>query len=109
MRIVTDSTPVADPKDPDKCTVFGLYSLLASESERADLRKRYVGGGLAYGEAKQLLFDKYWEYFRTFRDRRRELLADRAYVESVLTRGAERARTAAAATVNAVKRAVGLR
>src|SRR5262249_32821296 len=54
MGIVTDSSTVADPKDPDKCNVFALYSLFASAEEKAALAARYRAGGMGYGEAKQL-------------------------------------------------------
>lgn len=108
MRVVTDSTPLEEPKDPDTCNVVALYSLFATEEEIADLRERYTRGGTGYGEAKQLLFEKYWEYFRPFRERRAELESDLDYVERVLQDGARRARAVATATLTRVKRAVGL-
>src|SRR5438067_5196282 len=49
--IVTDSTPVADPKDPDRCTVFALYSLFATPEEKEALAGRYRAGGMGYGDA----------------------------------------------------------
>src|SRR5262249_15615321 len=52
MSIVTDSTSVADPKDPDRCNVFALYSLFATPEEQAELAARYRAGGMGYGEAK---------------------------------------------------------
>ena len=108
MKMVTDSTPMEAPKDPDKCNVFALYRLFATDEEQAALRARYVAGGMGYGHAKQALFDKFWEYFRPMRQRREELVKDPAYVEGVLRRGAERARATAVATMTAVRRAVGL-
>jgi tryptophanyl-tRNA synthetase len=56
MSIVTDSTPLEEPKNPDTCTVFTLYSLLASDGEIAEMRKNYEGGNYGYGHAKQALF-----------------------------------------------------
>jgi tryptophanyl-tRNA synthetase len=58
MRIVTDSTPVEAPKDPEKDNVFALYSLFASEEERGALAGRYRAGGTGYGEAKKMLVEK---------------------------------------------------
>src|SRR4029077_4760083 len=52
MGIVTDSSTVAAPKDPDKCTVFALYSLFATDEEKAALAARYRAGGIGYGDAK---------------------------------------------------------
>jgi len=55
MSIVTDSSTVADPKDPEKCNVFALYSLFATEEEKESLAARYRAGGMGYGEAKNAL------------------------------------------------------
>ena len=64
MRIVTDSTPVEDPKDPSKDNVFALYALLATPEERDVLAGRYRAGGLGYGDAKKLLIEKIDERLR---------------------------------------------
>jgi tryptophanyl-tRNA synthetase len=108
MRIVTDSTPLEARKDPDKCNVFALYRLLATEAECQTMRERYVAGGMGYGHAKQALFEKHREYFGPLHQRRCELAADPAYVESVLQEGARRARGIAENTLRDVKKAVGL-
>jgi len=108
MRIVTDSTPLEAPKDPDRCNVFALYRLLASPEEVEDLRRRYLEGGLGYGHAKLMLYEKYVEYFEPFRRRREELLNDPGYVDRVLEDGARRARAVARKTLAEVARAVGL-
>ena len=71
--IVTDSTPVADPKDPDKCNLFAIISLFLSEDEKTDLAERYRRGGLKYNEVKNELFDRIWEFFRSAREKREQL------------------------------------
>ena len=58
MGIVTDSTPVEDPKDPDRCTVFALYRLFATPDETEEMASRYRAGGMGYGEAKKALHEK---------------------------------------------------
>src|SRR3954451_23220240 len=103
MGIVTDSTPVEAPKDPDKDTVFALYSLFATEEERAALAARYLAGGMGYGEAKQMLLAKVDEHFGPFRERRTQLAADPARVEDVLRQGAAKARAEAQATMKLVR------
>ncbi|MBI3269672.1 MAG: tryptophan--tRNA ligase [Planctomycetes bacterium] len=108
MGIVTDSTPVEAPKDPQRCTAFALYSLFANESERAELAERYRKGGLGYGEVKKELLARLEAQFAPFRQRRRELLSDRAQVEAVLRDGAERARAVARQTLAEARRACGL-
>lgn len=57
MSIVTDSTPIEDPKNPDTCNVFALYSLLGTDSMVEQMRKNYVGGNYGYGHAKQELYE----------------------------------------------------
>ena len=107
MGIVTDSTPVEAPKDPDRDTVFALYSLFATEEERAALAARYRAGGMGYGEAKQMLLAKIDEHFGPYRERRKQLAADPGYVEGVLRRGAAKARAEAQVTMRLVREAVG--
>jgi tryptophanyl-tRNA synthetase len=107
MSIVTDSTSVADPKDPDKCTVFALYSLFASKDEKAALAARYRAGGMGYGEAKQALLEKIDQYFGPARETRKKLVNDTGYVEGVLKAGAHKARAEAQETMALVRKAVG--
>jgi tryptophanyl-tRNA synthetase len=108
MKIVTDSTPMEDPKDPDSCNVFALYKLMASETEQEELRKRYRDGGMGYGHAKQALFEKYLDTFGDMRERQRELLDKPEWVEDILQAGAEKARQEARKTLERVREAVGL-
>jgi len=108
MSIVTDSTPVEAPKDPSKSTIFQLYSLFASKNEIADMRERFQKGGTGYGDFKKQLFEKLWEYFAPMRKRREEILADKAYIDNVLARGAKRANEVADVVMKRVRAAVGL-
>ncbi|CAO0821602.1 Tryptophan--tRNA ligase [Desulfarculales bacterium] len=108
MSIVTDSTPLEEPKDPDKCNVFTLVSLFLSDVEKQELADRYRAGGLGYGQVKKELFSRMWEYFAPFRARRAELAADLGQVCSIMKMGAEKARAVAAPTLDAVRTKVGL-
>jgi tryptophanyl-tRNA synthetase len=109
MSIVTDSTPVEAPKDPERCNVFKLYSLFASAEEKAALAERYRAGGMGYGEAKKMLLAKIEAYFAPARERRKQLAQDPSYVEDVLRTGAQRARAEAQQTMALVREAVGLK
>jgi tryptophanyl-tRNA synthetase len=108
MRIVTDSTPLEAPKDPDTCTVFALYRLLATAEESAALAARYRAGGFGYGEAKKLLHAKLVEAFEPYRARREELERNPEHVEAVLRDGAARARAEARRTLDGARKAMGL-
>lgn len=96
MGIVTDSTPVEAPKEPD--TIYKLYSYFAAENEKADLLHRYRSGGMGYGDAKKLLLEKILETFKLFRAEREKLKNDLSYVKNILKNGAEKARIVAAET-----------
>jgi tryptophanyl-tRNA synthetase len=109
MGIVTDSTPVEAPKDPERSTVIQLYSLFASRDGVANMRERFMKGGIGYGDFKRELFEKMWEYFAPMRKRREELLRDKSYIDNVLARGAKRANEIADQVMARVRKAVGLR
>ena len=109
MGIKTDCTPMGEPMNPDACSVFGLYKLMATQEEQDAMRKNYLENPeFGYGHAKVQLFEKYTEYFAEMRERRRELMADPAKVEDILQDGASRARKIAEATMAEVRAAVGL-
>ena len=106
--IVTDSTPVADPKDPDKCNLFAIISLFLSEVEKTDLAERYQRGGLKYNEVKNELFGRIWEFFGSAREKRDQLEQAPDHVREILKVGAEKARAKALPTLELAKERVGL-
>jgi len=108
MKIVTDSTPLEDPKDPTTCNVFALYKLFATEEEANDLAERYRAGGMGYGHAKKELLEKINAHFAPMRERRAQLEADPDFVEDVLKEGALRAGKIARETLRKARRAAGL-
>jgi tryptophanyl-tRNA synthetase len=108
MRVVTDSTPVEAPKNPETCNAFALLKLVASPEELAEWRQKYLTGGMGYGEVKKRVVELLQEYFRPYRQKRQELENNPDYVEKVLTDGARRAREAAAKTMRRVRDVVGL-
>ncbi|MHC5096563.1 MAG: tryptophan--tRNA ligase, partial [Planctomycetota bacterium] len=81
MRIVTDSTPVEDPKDPETCNAFAFLKLVADENELAEWEQKYRHGGTGYGTVKKRVVELLHEYFRPFRQKRQELDDNADYVE----------------------------
>ena len=108
MSVVTDSTPVDSPKDPNTSTIFQLYALFATDDEKAAMREAFARGGTGYGEFKKQLFATLWDYFSPMRTRREEILAQPGYIDDVLARGAERANAVADGVMSRVRAAVGL-
>jgi tryptophanyl-tRNA synthetase len=108
MGIVTDSTPVEDPKDPDTSTIYQLFTLVASQAEAAEMAERFRAGGFGYGDAKKRLLEAIDATFRPFREKRKDLAAHPDYVQQVLKDGAERARAVAAPVLDRARTACGI-
>jgi tryptophanyl-tRNA synthetase len=109
MSIVTDSTPVEDPKDPDKCNVFAMLKLFATPEETKEWEQKYRQGGIGYGHTKKRLVELMHGFFRPYRQKRQELESNPDKVEKILLDGAARARVVARQTINEVREAVGLK
>ncbi len=107
MRIVTDSTPIEAPKDPERCNVFNLYRLLAPPEEVEQMRRRYLEGGVGYGEVKKETIRLFFEKFGPAREKRAELLADRDYIRDVLAEGGRKAREKAQEVLDRARAACG--
>ena len=108
MGIVTDSTPMEAPKEPEGNSIYELYKLFATPEEAAEMAAKFRAGNYGYGHAKKELFAIYERTFAPFRERREKLASDPSYVEDVLKAGAARARAEAAKTMDRVRSAVGL-
>ena len=107
-KVVTDATPLEDPKPTEGSIILALYKLFATPEQYAAMVDAHRAGGVGYGQFKKDLFEAYWEYFRAARERREWILAHPEYVDDVLTRGAARAREEARATLARIRKAVGL-
>jgi tryptophanyl-tRNA synthetase len=109
MRIVTDSRPMDQPKEPDGDHLYQLYSLVATEAERNEMAALYRRGGFGYGEVKKALADAAERYFAEPRARRAELAADPNKVWDILADGASRAREKASDVLKRAQRACGVK
>ena len=108
MSIVTDSTPLEEPKNPDTCTVVRLYALFASDAEVSAMKEKYRVGGFGYGSAKKVLYERIMDYFAPFRVRRNELIKNPALITDVLNTGAVKVRREALKTMEIVRKKVGI-
>jgi tryptophanyl-tRNA synthetase len=109
MGIVTDSTPLEDPKPVDGSNILALYRLVAPPEEVVRMEQDFDAGGIGYGEFKKRLHGAIGDYFAPMRERHVELAARPDYVEDVLREGARRAREVAGPVMDRVRTAVGLR
>jgi tryptophanyl-tRNA synthetase len=107
-RIVTDSTPPEQPKDPGTCTLVALLRTFADPSTVAAVEARYRAGGVGYGEVKALLAEVIDAHVAPMRDRYQRLLADPAELDARLADGEQHARQRADRTLDRTMAAMGL-
>ena len=108
MRIQTDSTPVEEPKDPENCLVFTFMKLFAEPDELEQWRKRYLQGGMGYGEVKKRLAELANQMLQPYRERYEQLENDNDYVEDVLSQGGKKARAIAIELMDKIRTATGI-
>ena len=108
MKIKTDSLSVEESKNPEKDTVFILYSLLAKEDEIESMKSNYLNGGYGYGDAKQTLFEKLSYSFAGIREKYDRLIQNPDKIEYQLQNGAKNARDIAQSKLTDDKEKLGL-
>ncbi len=108
FSIVTDSATVAEPKDPEKSALYAILKLFCTPDEQAHWADRFRRGGLSYREVKQAIFDHFMKLFGPARERRKELASRPDYVEEILRRGVEQARSVSSPLMRQVRDAVGI-
>ncbi|MGH8550437.1 MAG: tryptophan--tRNA ligase [Methylococcales bacterium] len=106
-KIKTNSLEPGEPKDPDTCTLFGIYRAFATGEETADLRDQYRAG-IAWGEVKQILFETLNGLLREPRERYEELIGNPAFIEAKLREGAAKARECSVPLLREVREAAGI-
>ncbi len=110
MGIVTDSTPVEEPKPTEDNALYHLLKIFAPDAtEKAWVEKAFAEGGVGYGDMKKRLFEYYLQTFGEARARYDELRGDPAELERILKNGADTARETAAPLMDEVRKAVGIR
>ena len=106
MKIVTNSLEPGDPKDPDTSAVFQIYQAFANEGEVNTMRGKFADG-IAWGEAKQQLFEYINDEILTYREKYFELIENAEYVEKVLLEGANKAREVSVPYIKELRKAIG--
>jgi tryptophanyl-tRNA synthetase len=106
--IVTDSRSPGEPKDPEGSALFQIYQAFASDDETQALRTAYAEG-IAWGEAKQILFERIDREIAPMREAYLALMGNPAKIEAILLAGAAKARQQATPFMATLRHAVGLR
>ncbi|MDF7812324.1 tryptophan--tRNA ligase [Hymenobacter sp. YC55] len=105
--IISDSTPLEAPKNPDTDITFKLYSLLATAEETADMRGRYLAGGYGYGHAKQALYEVILRRFAVEREQFNFYMNNLPEIDARLAEGARKAQAYGSEVLNKVREKVG--
>jgi tryptophanyl-tRNA synthetase len=108
MKIVTNSQTVKEPKDSENCSIFSLYKLFANKDQQADLRSKYIAGGMGWGYAKQELFEVMNITLSPIRDEYNRLIENKDYIDQVLKDGAERASEIVSQKMDFIRKEIGL-
>lgn len=106
MRIITDSKLPEDKKNPDESTIYQLYKHFASESETHEFAEMFRAGGMGYGTAKTMLFEKINSVLAEPRAEYERLMSNPAEIDAILADGARRAGAVARETLARVKKAM---
>jgi len=107
MSIVSDSTPLEAPKNPDSCHIFSLFSLVATDEEIIQMRANYLRGNYGYGHAKQALFELILLKYAAERSKFNALMADKQKIDAILKVGADKARKVAKHVLQRVRNRAG--
>ena len=109
MKIVTDSTPLEAPKNPDTDNVFAIYKLLASPEQTEALRQKYLAGNFGYGHAKQALYELILDKFAEPRKRYDYFMNHKEEIDQALSQGAEKAKVVANEVLNRTRKQLGFK
>lgn len=107
MSIVTDATPLEEPKNPDTCNVFAIYKLLANTEQIEEMRNNYLKGNYGYGHAKQALYELICEKFKDTREKYNYYINNLHEVDILLNEGAKKASVIANETLAKVREKMG--
>lgn len=107
MSIITDSTPLEEPKNTETCNVFALYKLLADPEQVQQMQSNYEGGNYGYGHAKQALYEVIIDKFQEERKAYNYYMENPEVLNKKLEEGEEKARVIARETLRKVRAKLG--
>jgi len=106
MSIVTDSTPLEEPKNPDTCNAFSIYKLVATPEEIELMRQNYLAGGYGYGHAKKELLNVILREFKDAREKYNYYMNHLDVLENILKEGADKTRVIASETLQRIRKSL---
>ncbi|CAD7288352.1 tryptophan--tRNA ligase [Campylobacter suis] len=106
--IVTDATPLEEPKQWQNCNVYNIAKLFLDESGQRALQERYERGGEGHGHFKMYLNELVWEHFKDAREKFEYYCNNPKEVEQILSQGAKKAQKIAMPIIQNVRTATGI-
>ena len=106
MSIVTDSTPLEEPKNRDTCNAFSIYRLVATPEEIELMRQNYLAGGYGYGHAKKELLNVILREFKDAREKYNYYMNHLDVLENILKEGADKTRVIASETLQRIRKSL---
>jgi len=108
MKIKTNSLEPGERKDSSDCNIFHIYKAISAKEKAVSLQKLYEEG-IAWGEAKKILFEELNSFLRPYRDEYNKIIKDRSFVEKTLIDGSEKALSISGPIINEVREAIGIK
>ena len=108
MKIKTNSLEPGEPKDSSGCNIFNIYKAISPKERVDDLQKSY-DEGIAWGEAKKILFEELNSFLRPFNNEYSKIIKDKSYVEKTLIEGSEKALSISGPIIKEVRQAIGIK
>ncbi|MDX9813868.1 MAG: tryptophan--tRNA ligase [Sulfurimonas sp.] len=108
-KIVTQNTPLDEPKEYENCNVYNMAKLFLTPDELMELQVRYKRGGEGHGHFKLYLNEVIWNYFSSFREKREYYLNHTDEVRDILDMGAKKARDVALPLIDKIRSATGVK
>ena len=108
MKIKTNSLEPGEPKDSLDCNIFNIYKAISPKEKVDDLQKFY-DEGIAWGEAKKILFEELNSFLRPFNNEYSKIIKDKSYVEKTLIEGSEKALSISGPIIEEVRQAIGIK
>lgn len=103
MSIVTDSTPLEEPKNPETCNAFAIYKLVAKDHEIDNMREQYLAGGYGYGNAKKELLNVILREFSEIREKYDYYMNHLNILDEILYEGANKTRKIASQNLQKIR------
>lgn len=107
MSIQTDSTPIEEPKNPDRCNVYQIFKHIAPEALSNEMHTKYLQGGYGYGQAKTALFEYLRDNFSNERARYIQLMEHPEQLDTLMLKGADKARHVISNVIQRVRERLG--